>query len=606
MNKEILEPKKEYVKYLDEVEQVASSFFDNLKNTSKINETENEQECIKYYDLDKKASSENKLISKYKTKIGLLIALIAIVVIACIALYNNEEVSNYHTLIIVLTIIISFVSILLIVKLYKKLKISNESFSKLIIERDKVKERAYDSISDLLIKFDYELPLELIKKACPILELDKEFDIRKYSYMRSKYGLLDIKDKNRSIFHCLSGSITGNPFFYQKIYETYMLDEVYTGSLIISWQENIRDSEGKVTTVTRTETLTASVTRPKPHYSFETSLIYANDAAPNLNFSRKPTGLSGKSDEQIEKYVKKYTKKLERKENKDIKNDNSDFQLMGNEEFDCIFNAINRDNEREFRLLFTPLAQKNMIDLIKDPKPFGDDFSFKKRGCINIIKSIHSQTSDLYLDPNNYYSFDLTLVKSNLINYTKDLFTNIYFDIAPLISIPLYQQNKPREYIYDKEFLDNYNFTTYEDESIANKFNKDLFKPDGADTPSILKVSGIKKEGKSDIVNVKSYAFYKRPGFTTVPVMGGDGRMHAVPVDYIDYIPISKSTFMTMYHTNLNKQEFNSIKNSSDFMNLLSQANSKGFICQKGILALITDNIYNSSVVNYINKIINK
>lgn len=40
--------------------------------------------------------------------------------------------------------------------------------------------------------------------------------------------------------------------------------------------------------------------------------------------------------------------------------------LLANDEFEVLFRALNRNNEVQFRLLFTPLAQQNMIDLLLD------------------------------------------------------------------------------------------------------------------------------------------------------------------------------------------------------------------------------------------------
>ena len=46
------------------------------------------------------------------------------------------------------------------------------------------------------------------------------------------------------------------------------------------------------------------------------------------------------------------------------------FQEMANSEFDVLFGANDRDHEVQFRLMYTPLAQRNTVDLIKDKKYF--------------------------------------------------------------------------------------------------------------------------------------------------------------------------------------------------------------------------------------------
>ena len=56
----------------------------------------------------------------------------------------------------------------------------------------------------------------------------------------------------------------------------------------------------------------------------------------------------------------------------------TNFTAMTNDKFDVLFGATDRTNETEFRLLFTPLAQNSMINLIENAKPYGDDFYFVK------------------------------------------------------------------------------------------------------------------------------------------------------------------------------------------------------------------------------------
>ena len=69
---------------------------------------------------------------------------------------------------------------------------------------------------------------------------------------------------------------------------------------------------------------------------------------------------------------------------------------MGNSEFEVLFGATNRNNEVQFRLLFTPLAQKQLLGLMKDKEiAFGDDFNFIKRNKINIIIPDHLKKNQL-------------------------------------------------------------------------------------------------------------------------------------------------------------------------------------------------------------------
>ena len=61
-------------------------------------------------------------------------------------------------------------------------------------------------------------------------------------------------------------------------------------------------------------------------------------------------------------------------------------------------------------------------------------------------------------------------------------------------------------------------------------------------TEAILKTEFIKAESTADIIGITAYSYetYDRVDF--IPVLGGDGRIHAVPVPWIEYLPVMKTT----------------------------------------------------------------
>ena len=111
-----------------------------------------------------------------------------------------------------------------------------------------------------------------------------------------------------------------------------MKNVTYRGSLVISWTETYRDSNGKIRTRRRTQTLTASVTKPKPYYHYNNYLVYGSQAAPKLMFSRSPQVKTNMSEKDIEKKVKKGEKELKKKAQQSVKNGGT-FQEMVNSEF---------------------------------------------------------------------------------------------------------------------------------------------------------------------------------------------------------------------------------------------------------------------------------
>ena len=150
-----------------------------------------------------------------------------------------------------------------------------------------------------------------------------------------------------------------------------------------------RDSNGKLCSSRVNETLHAEVKKPGPYYSTMVSLVYGNDAAPELIFHRKPAEKGIFSAFFKKAKLAKKISTIRSQTNKAIK-EGGTFQGLSNEEFDALFNALDRNNEIEFRLLFTPLAQQNYQDIFKN-SPYGDDFVFCKENKINKIESKNSQ-----------------------------------------------------------------------------------------------------------------------------------------------------------------------------------------------------------------------
>ena len=157
----------------------------------------------------------------------------------------------------------------------------------------------------------------------------------------------------------------GNPFAFCKLLQMTWGSETYSGSITIHWTTVERDSNGKRYTQHHSEVLTATVTKPKPVYGENTIFVYANDAAPNLTFSRRCSELSQLGNGFFDRMkIRSERKKLE--EFSRNLEDESNYTMMANKEFETLFNTMDRNDEVEFRVLFTPMAQRNMLELLKD------------------------------------------------------------------------------------------------------------------------------------------------------------------------------------------------------------------------------------------------
>lgn len=605
-NDSLLEPLKGYNSvYKEAFRKNATDYFDELVKKSNINISENNSTVKKYDEKINKINALNKLINKKKGLRGFLIFLMVVIVIAAItliALTVNDLFNKIAGISISIVCVGLFVLLLILIikKINPKIKSINELKANLEIEANELLSAAYKQMAPLNALYDWGIAGELITKTIPVIEWDKYFDVKKYQYLHDKFGLVHNSDKNVSTYYCLSGSILGNPFLICKDYRQSWYNKQYDGYLTISWTERVRTENG-YKTVTRTQTLHATVTKPAPTYNYETYLVYGNEAAPDLTFYRNPSKASGKTEKEIDKMVQKGSKKLDKKAEKAVIN-NSSYTKLGNDEFEVLFGATNRNNEVQFRLLFTPLAQNNILDIIKNSEPFGDDFYFEKDKKLNYIQSRHSQTFDYHDNPTKFIHYDYNTCKKLFVEYMCDYFKNFYFDMAPLMSVPLYQQTKTHEYIYEKGF--DFNISPYEHEAIANSFNTNYLKPENADTPSILKTTFTGKVGNADNLNIDAYAFDAQKRLTYVSVLGGDGAFHNVPVYWFEYVPVEKQTKMMIENKESSRYDFNSLMNNKSFASLINKLSSNNAcLYERGLFAILVDKAIDQNDLSSVNSI---
>lgn len=586
----LLEPAKAYKqKYQKLHEENTIKYFDELAKKGNVDVALNKETCTKYYNKLKEIDELNSKIGKYNLLKGLLISLMAVVSTSGIVLLVLSLTGNIHIaigiVVLVVAILLDVGGVFLIKKnLNKKIKNFEEIKQNEINKANALKNEALAQMDGLNSKYDWNIAAEIFEITIPLFQMDQYFDIKKYQYLHDKYNLSSNDEQNVSTYFCQSGSILGNPFLLCKDYKQDMSNKEYTGTLTIHWTTRVKTKEG-YRTEHHSQTLVATIYKPAPVYSYQTYLIYGNDAAPKLEFSRLPSNASGKSEREIDKIVKNRVKDLD-KLAKNAVNDGKNYTRFGNDEFEALFGGENRNNEVEYRLLFTPLAQKNLLELIKDPEPYGDDFIFQKDRQLNYIMSRHSQVTDYYSNPANFIDFDYERAKEKFINYNKEYFKALYYDFAPLISIPLYQQHKSFEYIYDKEY--DSNISCYEHEVMANRFDTNLFKPDNSSTPLILKTNLIRKSGSFDEVNVVAHSFEAMRRVTYVPKLGGDGRIHNVPVYWLEYIPVSKESKIAVENLNSSRFEFNNQKYNPKFTEFINKISvNNGFKYERGLFATI-------------------
>ncbi len=565
--------------------------FDSLAGKGRVDVAANKKTVTDYKHKIAHIERVKKAISKSKAlRLFLIILSVILGVAGAILLISSINGgiplwSGILAISLAVALIVLFI-ILIVRKINPKIKQNEEIRQTLQEEADKLLKEAWAQMAGLNALYDWNIPQSLVTKTVPLIEMDDNFDEERFAYLYENYGFSKNDDSTRSTQFCQSGAILGNPFVVLKDLKQSWTRQLYTGAITIHWTTTVRTKDGSKT-VHHTQVLTASVSKPKPVYNTETYLVYGNDAAPNLTFSRTPSGATGMDEKQLKKHVSSKSKKLDKKARKAV-SAGENYTRMGNDEFEALFGGTDRDNEVEYRMLFTPLAQKSLLKLIKTPEPYGDDFTIKKIKKLNYIRTRHAQGFDYEVDPVNFVNYDFEEARKNFININTTYFKSLYFDLAPLMSIPLYQQHKAREFIYGKEYPSN--FSCYEHESIANSFKKELLKPAGSATPSILKTELVGKDGDADSVLITAYAFRGERRVTYIPRFGGDGRTHIVPVFWIEYIPIEQRTQMAVRKKESSRFEFNFNSAKPEFADVLkSYSQKRACLYERGVFAMLTE-----------------
>lgn len=539
-------------------EEKVNKFLDTMVQDSAVNVGENKATSDEYRGVLKEIDNLNATLNKHKGWRGFLIFCIVCLFAASIFfLVDAVMPSRITSLPVYVSWIICAVclvgGIALIVYITKKLNKKINDVDAVLNEKKQLAQNLYNKamaqVAPLhnLLNIRHEL-YKLIEETLPTVKFDRNFNMKRFDLLHGKYGMPENTDPDQSTVSLFSGEVLGNPFVEERRFVMNMGEQTYTGSIVITWTEHYTDSQGHSHTRARSETLYASVTKPRPFYNYITRFVFACEAAPDLSFSHQPTHAERLSEAELKRKVKRDSAALQKQARREATSGSGGFTEMANQEFDALFNAEDRDHEVQFRLMFTPLAQKNMLYLMKMPAPYGDDFDFTKSKMLNYITSEHAQTWQIEEDTSQYAKYEVALCREALKNYYMDFFQRFFFDIAPVMSIPLYQQHKSHEYIYRDSY--ERNFTSFESEVLANCFPVDLFAHPDTNSDVILKTSLVSKKNNLDNLQVEAHSFRTVEHTDYVTKLGGDGRLHDVPVDWIEYVPLDRFSEIDLTESN--------------------------------------------------------
>lgn len=587
-------------KPVDEFDRLKSSFndasheyFDELVKKSNIDIEANRTHVKLYNQQNFKVNQITSKLKNFKnTKTFLIvisiISLIASFFLALIPILFDKVMQYWYCLLIAIFLFCSAIISLVLVKTKFKKAISSKE-SQLNSERKILSDRlqtCYNDLYPLNSLFEWNMASDISNKICPLFNFDRYLNNHRLIDLTNNFNLNRYNDIDSSIVKILSGDLSGNPFVLIKTFNRKMSTKVYSGSIVITWTTTETDSNGNTHFRSHTQTLTASISKPCPYYSTLTKLHYGNEAASKLTFSRLPQHGDELSLKQREKTIKNVMKDIHKKAEKQIKTGSGSFTPMGNDAFDVFFRATNRNNEVEFRLLFTPLAQQNILSLILNKYPYGDDFVFDKYGPLNTIISTHNQDFDFNAAPSFFTGYDFDKIKNNFINYTNEFFQSIYYSFAPILSIPIYQTHKAYSSIYVNDNPDK-SISRFEKEVMANKLDADYFRPLKADKhePVMIKFDTQNKNKNYDSVHFVTSSYEKIKRVEVVSKMGGDGHMHAIPIDYFEYKEVNGDGDLIITDLDCSYSQFRSLKKS-----LSIDFDNTDYYFERGMLSIANKN----------------
>ncbi len=534
--KDVYEPLEQYRDvFCEKFKLKAAETFRELVERSGIDKARNKALSKKIYGLQNGIKKLEKKHSWYQFGIFTTIFLIFGGFIGAAHGYSTDktDVLIISAVVFAVSLIILFASLL---PARKKLR---NKINEAKMELESTIAEAYSRMEALHNLYEWDLIPNIIEEVVPRLQFDSFLHEGRLRELRDYFGWDDSFNADRSVITAHCGEIIGNPFVFARTRRLEWGEKEYVGERTVHWTETERDPDGKRRTVTKSQTLTAVVVKPYPYYVLDNFLIYGNEAAPALTFSRVPSELSDDGNGFFAKAaLRRKIKKLEKfSRNLD---DDSNYTIMANKEFEALFCTTDRNNEQQFRLLFTPLAQRQIVALLRDKEVgYGDDFVFLKDKKINIIEPEHLKTSPIDTDPKHFYHFDLEKEEEIFNDFAREYFKSTYFALAPLLSIPLYQQTRTFENIYGE----NSRYASFwEHEALTNYIGAERFAHPKSDTESILKTEIAGRDGNRTQINVTAHSHYGKERTTTKSVMARNGRSYNVDVNWKEYLELTKTT----------------------------------------------------------------
>ncbi len=549
-----------------------SEYFEELVRKSGIDEEANRKTNEQLKEKDKEIFLKSKLNKKLRRLRVLVIVIIIIAIMTFIvsvqSLFTKDYMEGYtFSSTLIQAIVSAPIAVLLYLYLKKKtnntIKSVGEDLKELNTKRQRLYDEAWRQMQPLNDLYTWGIENKLMEKTINWISFDDYFDSKRMEFFQKRFNLSDDLGKNTSILYVKSGEVMKNPFLITKAMNFEMISKAYHGSRVVSWQETVKVN-GKSTVQTRTQTLHATLNRPAPNYWKTTGIIYGNEATPKLTFSRTPQVDIKASEKQLEKQVAKATKTMDKKEKKSMKND-TNFTAMGNTEFEALFHALDRNNEVEYRMLFSPLAQRQILKILTDKKiGFGDDWTYKKDKTLNYIFPNHMKDAKLSFSPSDFGAYDIDVARKYFNEANNTYFKNLYFGFAPVLALPLFHDTMPEAFKFEGTYLGN--MSSWQHEYFSNEIDVNQLKHELSVTDNILKTKLIKTTPEHDEIAVTAYGFEGIKRVDYVSVRANNGHSYSVPVEWIEYLPVQKTSNVIIQNANVENSDAS--EKTIDYRNL--------------------------------------
>ena len=164
----------------------------------------------------------------------------------------------------VLMIITLILIPLVIIKITPKIKALRNEIKEADKKLEELLTLARRQMAPLNSLFTDRDALKIIESTIPMLSFAPCFSVEQEANMIINYDFNDHNNAEQSTVDVLAGHYNENPFLFESKLIHRMGTEIYHGYKTIYWTETYTDSDGKTRTRTRSETLHATVVKPKP------------------------------------------------------------------------------------------------------------------------------------------------------------------------------------------------------------------------------------------------------------------------------------------------------------------------------------------------------